>query len=100
VPFSALCKGRGLLFTACSKSAFRKAAQLWLESFQLLLGICHLLGRERMFITVSRVTSAEVKKQLGYTMERAGPKDEKFKQHVLNAPVVQTRFLSWALHRQ
>jgi len=53
-----------------------------------------------MFITVSRVTSAEVKKQLGYTMERAGPKDEKFKQHVLNAPVVQTRFLSWALHRQ
>lgn len=70
-----LCKGRVAIY-GMLQACLSEHSPAWLDSFQLLLEICHLLGTEGMFITVSRVTLAEAKKQLSYIMERAGSKDK------------------------
>lgn len=93
ISFFMLCKGRVAIY-GMLQVCLSEDSPAWLDSFQLLLEICHLLGTEGMFITVSRVTLAEAKKQLSYIMERAGSKDKKFIQRVLRTPAVQTPFLS------
>lgn len=73
--FFMLCKGRVAIY-GMLQACLSEHSPAWLDSFQLLLEICHLLGTEGMFVTVSRVTLAEAKKQLSYIMERAGSKDK------------------------
>lgn len=76
ISFFTVCKGRVAIY-GMLQVCLSEVSPAWLDSFQLLLEICHLLGTEGMFITVSRVTLAEAKKQLSYTVERAGSKDKK-----------------------
>lgn len=93
ISFFMLCKGRVAIY-GMLQVCLSEDSPAWLDSFQLLLEICHLLGTEGMFITVSRVTLAEAKKRLSYIMERAGSKDKKFIQCVLRTPAAQAPFLS------
>lgn len=93
ISFFTLGEGRVAIY-GMLQACLSEDSPAWLDSFQLLLEICHLLGTGGMFITVSRVTSAEAKKQLSYIMERAGSKDKKFIQRVLKTPAGQTQFLS------
>lgn len=76
ITFFRLCKGRVAIY-GMLQVCLSEESPAWLDSFQLLLEICHLLGTEGMFITVSRVTLAAAKKQLSYIMERVGSKEKK-----------------------
>lgn len=68
VSFFTLCKGRVAIYGRL-QVCLSEDSPAWLDGFQLLLEICHLLGAEGMFITVSGVALAEAKQQLSYKME-------------------------------
>lgn len=75
VSFSMFCKERVAIYDMLCLS---EDSPSWLDSLQLLLEICHLLGTEGKIITVSRVTLARRRIRLSYIVERAGSKDRKF----------------------
>lgn len=72
-----LCEMKGCYLRYAPSLLFRKQPSL-AGQLSVATGNMSLIRTEGLFITVSRVTLAEAKKQLSYIIERARSKDKKF----------------------